>query len=659
MGFKITQVALGPITSIDLFWHLRLGMDLLEKGWFPIVDYYSVPNQGKAYLWPTPWLFQLMVASVYKINHSLGTLKFLKLFTFLIPIVLALYFYLKKQVNLLGGSFLVLSIYFAILNRPHLRPDLLVYSLSLINVYLYFVMHKEPQRRHYLGFFLTQLVWSVYHSSAVVGLTFFLLSQLFIFYKYHFKKSPSALTISKSLTWIVLVFLTGFANTHLKHWLWGATALNDWVITSDEFKSLWSGPLLGEHYFLIMLFALSLLLFLRNKRLDLVFINSFFMALWLWHERMTAHTLIIVSASLAFFLNEKGLLVSLSPSKIKNCKNSQLIKVLLPVLSFILVLIVPHKRFAEGLEFKHRQPMAVMEYMAKNKLEGPLLTEWGYAAYVMFKRGDKNPVFMDGRTGQLYTPQQLIDFYKMIHQPEFLENYTNQKELPYLLASENFRPDRLLETAVRSKNYFVEYEQDQFYLFSKTSPFIETTKLLSSRLESYQHIDKSSLLAEYEVLTKENSANPNLKNIVQFFLMYSDKTQEQQLELLSQYSKRDLPLTFRRMLAQLALLHQKPQLSLDLYRGAGPIITYGRLDTYRLCLLLMAKSLYLPAVSFLAQISEQHLSKEEQVYFYSLKQILYQYETVRKSTLKFYEQPSGITLLPLKELEVKLLGFHL
>ena len=104
--YKIIDMALGPISSIDLFWHLRLGLDFLEQVRFPFIDYYSVPNEGNPYNWPTPWLFQVVVASFYKINSQLETLKVFKILVVLMPLILSLYLFLKRELNYLGlGGF--------------------------------------------------------------------------------------------------------------------------------------------------------------------------------------------------------------------------------------------------------------------------------------------------------------------------------------------------------------------------------------------------------------------------------------------------------------------------------------------------------------------------------------------------------------------------
>ncbi|MCB9026081.1 MAG: hypothetical protein H6625_07180 [Bdellovibrionaceae bacterium] len=648
--YKIKEVTYGPFTSLDLFWHLRLGMDFLEKAWFPSVDHYSVFNDGKPYLWQTPWLFQILVASVYKIKNQLETLKVLKFFVFNIPFVTYLYFLVKKKISILGFILVSIFTFLAIINRSLLRPDTLVYVLSILNVYIYFKMRKNLNRAQYIQVFLIQLFWSFYHSSAVIGLSFVMLSQVFILFNYFWqRKKPVNIPLPEVLIWNLLILLTGFANYTFKHWFLAASPWGEWVGRSDEFKSLLQGQFFIEHYALILLFLISTMYFYTKKSYDLIFLFLFFIAIWILHERMTPHVLIIGSCLLAFELAKY------------HSMNLQKWSALFLMVGISILFFINPLRNIKLPSFEFRYPKAVMDYIEKKNLKGPILTEYGFASYILFRRGDKNKVFMDGRAGQLYSTEQYLNFYKWINQPKAFQDLVTKINVPFILVSENFRPDRLFDTITSSSSYYLEMEKDGFYIFSKDSELEESSKLFSTDLSIYNKINLEKVSNEYNILKSNSSKNSNLLEMIKFYLEFASSNNEQKMVLLSDpsWQNKDLFLAFRRLLGQLALVMQQPDLSLSLYRGQGELKPLGRWDTYRICLLLISKGIYLPTYVLLSQISEQHLSEEEMVYFYSILNLLHQYETVRESNVRIFNKPSHISLISIKDLENKLLGFSL
>ena len=146
-------------------------------------------------------------------------------------------------------------------------------------------------------------------------------------------------------------------------------------------KSLFQSLLLVEHYFLAVLFTISVVVFSHRKLFGFMVISFLLVYLCLLHERMTTHALIILSASLAFNIGGYPFI-----------HKARVIAISLIVFTG-MVFLTNSSRYDFVPELHLGQPKRVMDYMEANHLNGPLLTEWAFAAYVLFRRGDKNRVF--------------------------------------------------------------------------------------------------------------------------------------------------------------------------------------------------------------------------------------------------------------------------
>jgi len=65
----ITAAACFEFLSPDLYWHLRLGHDLIHEGLNPFVDHYSFTEAGSRVLM-VPWLFEVLLAALVDIFHG-------------------------------------------------------------------------------------------------------------------------------------------------------------------------------------------------------------------------------------------------------------------------------------------------------------------------------------------------------------------------------------------------------------------------------------------------------------------------------------------------------------------------------------------------------------------------------------------------------------
>src|SRR5579863_10118838 len=165
----------------DLWWHVKVGQDILATHRWPAVDPYSFTVAGQPWI-AYEWLGDLLLGSVARVGGLLGL--DILLFTLASVVMLALYGYATlKSGNSKAGfvvSGLMCSLAFASFN---LRPQMIGY-LFLILVLI--VIEKFRQGRNYVLWFLPPLflIWVNTHGSFIIGIgvvAFYLVAGLWEF----------------------------------------------------------------------------------------------------------------------------------------------------------------------------------------------------------------------------------------------------------------------------------------------------------------------------------------------------------------------------------------------------------------------------------------------------------------------------------------------
>lgn len=163
-------LACTPIWDWDIWWHLKTGQLILERGQVPQVDWYTYGSAGEAWI-DLHWGFQILVALL----HRFGGLDLLVLAaSFLIAALVVLGWttsgrdlptWLKVVVWL--PALLCLD------SRVFIRPELL--SFLFLASWLFVLRHLLPRDRRYAWLLpLIQLLWVNCHGLFVLGLVVYI-----------------------------------------------------------------------------------------------------------------------------------------------------------------------------------------------------------------------------------------------------------------------------------------------------------------------------------------------------------------------------------------------------------------------------------------------------------------------------------------------------
>ena len=155
----------------DLWWHVRLGQDILASSHWPTVDPYSWTIAGTPWL-AYEWLGDVVIGLVAKLGGIVGLA--LLLFVASSAVMLALYAYTTRRSGSAKAGFIVslalCSLAFASFN---LRPQMFGYLFIVLTL---IVLHRfrEGLRGALYCLPLLFLVWINTHGSWVIGLGIFL-----------------------------------------------------------------------------------------------------------------------------------------------------------------------------------------------------------------------------------------------------------------------------------------------------------------------------------------------------------------------------------------------------------------------------------------------------------------------------------------------------
>ena len=105
-----------------------------------------------------------------------------------------------------------------------------------------------------------------------------------------------------------------------------------------------------------------------------------------------------------------------------------------------------------------------MEFIKQNKLEGNLLSNFGYGSFIAYKLYPQNKIYMDGRYEEVYNNDLII----LLKQFYLIENNWDEilkKYPPDIMILENWYP--IYEKINQEKDWIKAYETEMFGVFIK------------------------------------------------------------------------------------------------------------------------------------------------------------------------------------------------
>lgn len=396
----------------DTWWHVTIGQQILATHAWPATDQFSFTAFGNPWI-AYEWLGEVLIALASQLGGIVGQK------VLLVALSGAFMLLLYRYATLVCGNSKAAFAACAVTLAPAalfftLRPQLVGYNFLLI---LLCCLELFRQGKKKAIWFLPPLflLWANTHGSFALG--FFVLAVWWLsgLVKFRYGGLESRIWTGRerllmevaALASLLATFCTPYGTRLFSYPLEMATLQPVNIATISEWQSLNPSLVMGKWFlgFLLILFLAEILL-RPSHRLDTVALLLFSIVVASLHRRFLVVFLVIVTPWLATLLSRW-----IPPYRPKTDK---------PLLNAIFVFAA-----AAGLMafFPTRQvlwqgvgknyPVAAVNYLDAHPIPGPMLNEYGWGGYLIYTRGPKHKVFIDGRADIYEYSGTLADYRDM------------------------------------------------------------------------------------------------------------------------------------------------------------------------------------------------------------------------------------------------------
>lgn len=510
--------SLSVMLGYDLFWHLRLGLDYIEKGLWPDVDRYSIHRQGDAYTYPMPIVFEYLGAYFYKMWGLRSAVSIIVGTTLSICMV-SIYAYGKcRKWSPYSLSILLIMVSSALLYRSFPRPEVLSYPFLIVELLLVFSFFDRSRKdyRYLIYLAIVQWLWVNVHASSIFG--FVILGGLYIELIVGKIRENNEKEAIKFAFWGLLTLGTGFLHEGFQHPMMSIFNFSsaDWEIYIAEYNPL--RKYFEFHYLGYFLAGLSLVLFVTYKRWMFLIVVLVFFQQTTTSPRIFSYLVLVVSMMSIYTLES-------SHFQFKK-KLSGLVIGLLVIFQWAHIesYIKPvfwKKDIRKGL------PIEISEYLINNKKPpGNILNIYEHGGYFLFSLPEGFKVLIDGRTGVLYSLEEMHQSSSSKFTPNVLYDIIHKSKINYAVGFLT-RPDRLLDIGIRTKLLNIEYLGQYFALLETAeNNKYNQSEILIAYPACIDQINLEYLQKEYQTALSSHGPNdtlPRLQKMAINYLMAKDK----------------------------------------------------------------------------------------------------------------------------------------
>jgi hypothetical protein len=384
----------------DLWWHLKVGENILATHRWPRVDPYSFTAGGQPWL-AYEWLGDVFFAAVARIAGLQGLQALLIILS--AAIMLALYGYatLRSRNSKAGFVAAALMLILAALNF-NLRPQMLGYLFLILTL----VALERFRRGHSAALWFLPplfLIWINTHGSWEIGLgtlLFYWLCGLkemrFGDIEMHAWKPEERMRLSLVfLLCLAVIPVTPYGTRLAAYPFDVASSLPLNMTQIDEWQPM---PLssFGPRLFLaLVLSTIALQIAFRFKwRMEEVVLFCGATAMALIHRRFV---LVFVPFFVPVFAT---MLARWVPGYQREKDPYVLNAALMAVMLGAMIHYFPSRSQVEDNVSAHF-PVNAVNYLKDHPVSGPMFNSYGFGGYLVYSRGDEHKVFIDGR-GELY-----------------------------------------------------------------------------------------------------------------------------------------------------------------------------------------------------------------------------------------------------------------
>jgi hypothetical protein len=384
----------------DLWWHLKVGENILATHRWPTVDPYSFTAGGQPWL-AYEWLGDVFFAAVARIAGLQGLQALLIILS--AAIMLALYGYaaLRSRNSKAGFVVAALMLILAALNF-NLRPQMLGYLFLILTLV---ALERFRRGQSAALWFLPPLflIWINTHGSWEIGLgtlLFYWLCGLkemrFGDIEMHAWKPEERMRLSLVfLLCLAVIPVTPYGTRLAAYPFDVASSLPLNMTQIDEWQPM---PLnsFGPRLFLaLVLSTIALQIAFRFKwRMEDVVLFCGATAMALIHRRFV---LVFVPFFVPVFAS---MLARWVPRYHREKDPYALNAALMALMLGAMIHYFPSRSQVEDNVSAHF-PVNAVNYLKDHPVSGPMFNSYGFGGYLVYSRGDEHKVFIDGR-GELY-----------------------------------------------------------------------------------------------------------------------------------------------------------------------------------------------------------------------------------------------------------------
>jgi hypothetical protein len=383
----------------DLWWHIKVGQDILATHRWPIADPYSFSAAGHHWL-AYEWLGDVFLALVWHIGGVRGLGAILIFLGGLIAI--AFYAYTSMRCGNPKAGFLATAVLLNLVNSLTLRPHMLGYFFLILTL---IILERFRQGRRGTIWLMPplMLIWVNVHGSWIIGLAtvcVYLVGGLAPLRLGNLETSRWSFADRRRLIWVLVLgaaatMITPYGAGLARYPFQVASSLPVNVANIQEWQPM-KFSLPGDKLFLglVLGFLLVQLIWRRKWRLEEV-------GLFLFATLMACLHIRFLSLFALFFA---PLLVEILARWLPRYERAKEIYVLNAVIIFGITAGILWY-FPSTAEYnrivRENFPVEAVEYLNTHRVPEPMYNTYAFGGYLIFTRAPEHKVFIDGR-GDFY-----------------------------------------------------------------------------------------------------------------------------------------------------------------------------------------------------------------------------------------------------------------
>lgn len=515
----VVKAACSMFLERDVFWHIRMGADLVSHGLSPFRDHYSFTFDNQPINWP-PVAFQVLI---FSLTQWCGTVPGVLLYKSVCLSLIVLFTQRLLAREAVAGPIQAIALVFltaGLFWRNEARAELL--SLVFAPIFLRWILdaRRDLSRATIGKLTVALLVWGNYHTSAIFG--YLLVGCLYL--EQLLKCLPlSADSLARARTVMagaVLMLAVSFLNPGLSSILLDllATAAAPWQLYINEYNplSLVDYGHLGRAYLALCACAL---------------IHSLWRRAWM----PAALIAILLQQALATARLFPALVVLTLPFVAMACQEvwerwsgagrSPRAKSAMAAIFIVLPLAVhvPETVSVVSRPFVRELPMDdlpvdVTTYLLDRGHTGRIFNDYGIGGFLINSLSPRLRVYIDGRTQILYPIGFMEHYWQVQADADRFRAEAEQRNIDFVIAPHG--APELLDVALNSSIFGIEYSGRSYSLLSRRERRFAESEMLLIAPECVEFADPGMLRSELLLAQAELHDQSLLRHLLEFVVGY-------------------------------------------------------------------------------------------------------------------------------------------